>query len=252
MLQSFTDDPREFLVDNLESVERALQSVKRRRSFSHEDTEELRSIVFLKLIDRDYAVIRGFRGHSRFSTYLTRVVERLALDYRIKKWGKWRPSRSARRLGGVALQLDTLISRDGRSAAEAVETVYTIHHGAMTREHLEELADRLPVRRCRRFESSDTLRHVAADEKADDLIWRSEKDRFTANAARELATLVGTLPSEEQLILRLRFERGITISRIATELGLEQRPLYRRVGRCLRTLRRGLEAQGICRELIAL
>lgn len=248
ILQSFTDDPREFLADNLDLVERVLQWVKRRRCISHEDAEELRSIAFLKLIDNDYAVIRDFRGHSSVRTYLAKVVERLALDYRNRKWGKWRPSRSARRLGDVALQLDALISRDGRSTVEAVEMLHTIHQGTMTREHLEELADRLPARRLRRFESSDTLRYLAADERADDLMWQSERDRLTANASRELATLVGTLPSEERLILRLRFERGFKISRIATELGLEQKPLYRRVDRCLRKLRRGLEAQGICKE----
>ena len=43
------------------------------------------------------------------------VIQRLFLDARIAKWGKWRPSVSARRLGGVAVLLERLLTRDGLS-----------------------------------------------------------------------------------------------------------------------------------------
>ena len=67
----------------------------------------------LKLIDDDYQILRGFRERSSLRTYLSTVVERLFLDYRIRQWGKWRPSAQARRAGALAVRLEALLHRDG-------------------------------------------------------------------------------------------------------------------------------------------
>lgn len=44
-----------------------------------DDTEDLTADVFAALLDRDMGAIRGFRGRSSFTTYLTVVIRRVAL-----------------------------------------------------------------------------------------------------------------------------------------------------------------------------
>ena len=46
---------------------------------SSDDTEDLTADVFAALLERDMGAIRGFRGRSSFTTYLTVVIRRVAL-----------------------------------------------------------------------------------------------------------------------------------------------------------------------------
>ena len=70
-----------------------------------------------------------------------------------------------------------------------------------------------------------------------------------ARARERQAALIAALSREDRRILELRFEEGMKIRQIATVLGLEPRRLYRRLRRCLAGLRRGLEAEGIARDV---
>lgn len=250
MTQRSTSSLRRQLEDHLDLVEQILHWTSRRQRFSPEDAEELRSIVFLKLVQDDYAVLRKFEGKSSMRTYLTTVIQRLALDYRNRKWGKWRPSAAARRLGDTALLLEKLVARDCRPTAEAIEILLRNHRIETSRAELEGLSARLPVRRSRR-DDVELPADLAAGEQADTALWSKEKRSRLARARKRLGRLMQSLPSEDRLILKLRFEQRLPISKIAPRLGLDQRPLYRRVRRCLDELRRDLEAQGISSEVLA-
>ena len=57
-----------------------------------------------------------------------------------------------------------------------------------------------------------------------------------------------SLNAEEQLIIRLRFQDGFTVARIAQLLRDEQKPLYRRIEQILLRLREALIAAGVTRE----
>ena len=85
----------------------------------------------LRFIENDYAAIRKFRGESSLGTYLTVVVAMLVRDYRVQRWGRWRPSAAARRLGDVAVRLETLVRRNGQAVHEAAETLrIVLYHQA--------------------------------------------------------------------------------------------------------------------------
>ena len=249
MNQGLTDNPRTFLETHLDVVERAVTWASRRNGFSPEDAEELRSIVFLRLIEDDYRVLRSFRGKSHVSTYLTTVAYRLALDYRIAKWGKWRPSRAARRLGDQAVELEALITRDGYSTDEAIATLVG-RSPALSPAALEALAASLPVRSGCRFESLEDVPELAAPDCADELLQRSEQAQRKASVYEVYGRLRRTLPEEDQTILRLRFERRLTIRKVAIRLGLDPKVLYRRLPRLLRHLRGLFEAEGVNREAV--
>jgi RNA polymerase sigma factor for flagellar operon FliA len=59
-----------------------------------------------------------------------------------------------------------------------------------------------------------------------------------------LQAAMASLSDEDVLILRLRFRNGLTAGRIAESLGLEAKPLYRRIDRLLLELRAALSRQG--------
>jgi len=61
----------------------------------------------------DSAILRQFQMRSSLRTYLTVVICRLFLDERIARFGKWRPSRKAVRVGSTAVLFERLTMRDG-------------------------------------------------------------------------------------------------------------------------------------------
>ncbi len=96
------------------------------------------------MIDDDYAILRKFQNRSTLWTYLAAVIERMSLDFCADKWGRWRPSAMAERLGPVAVVLERLVNRDSHSVDEALEMLKTNHDIALTdaelRKHLGTVA----------------------------------------------------------------------------------------------------------------
>ncbi|MGH7489945.1 MAG: hypothetical protein ACREMY_30715, partial [bacterium] len=75
----------------LPTIDRIVSFVCRRNNLGPAEADDFRSLVRLKLIENDYDVLRRYQGRSTLRTYLTVVVQRRFLDYRISEWGKWRP-----------------------------------------------------------------------------------------------------------------------------------------------------------------
>jgi DNA-directed RNA polymerase specialized sigma24 family protein len=115
---------------------RAISFVSSRHHLPGSEADDFGSHVKLKLIEHDYAILKKFEGRSNLRTYLTVVIHRLFLDYRIKAWGKWRPSAAAKRCGGVAILLERLTRRcstcSGGVRAEQDETIRS-HVASRTR-----------------------------------------------------------------------------------------------------------------------
>lgn len=219
--------------------------VCRRHRLPADQAEEFTSRFHLKLVDDDCAVLRRFQGRSSMRTYLVAVGERLLLDWRISEWGKWRPCAEARRLGPLAVELDRLLTRDRLPFDAAIEVLQT-RGVAATREELEAIAVRLAPRQSRRAVTVDALEEVAAPGgHADGAVVDAEMRAAGARAGKALARAIAALPAQDQVILRLRFQEGLMVARIATMIGEEAKPLYRRFERLLATLREAMEAGGV-------
>ena len=67
-------DARALLEANLDLIERVIRFTARRQRLDESELEEFASIVKLKLIENDYAVIRKFQGRSHLATFITIVV----------------------------------------------------------------------------------------------------------------------------------------------------------------------------------
>jgi RNA polymerase sigma factor for flagellar operon FliA len=233
-------------LSQLAVIERVISFVSSRHHLPGVDADDFDSHVKLKLIEDDYAILRKFQGRSSLRTYLTVVIQRLFLDYRISAWGKWRPSAEATRGGEIAVLLERLIGRDGYGFEEACELLETNHQVTVPRAELERIAGRLPSRTRRRFESEEALAQIAADQPAlDEAIADRERARTAARVDGVLKAVMAGLEAQDRLILALRFQDGRTVVEIARMLRLDQKGLYRRLDRLLKDLRGAMAAQGV-------
>jgi DNA-directed RNA polymerase specialized sigma24 family protein len=238
------------LLANLPQIDRVVAFIGRRHGLDAAERDELGSVVRLKLIEGDYEILRKFEGRSRFETYLTTVVQRIFLDERVKRWGKWRPSTEAMRLGPLAVRFETLLWRDGIGREEACRALES--SGPATREELDVLFAKLPPRIPRR-EVGEGVMAGLADAGADaEVALRGREARDAAHKAQDALTAAfGDLSGEDRLILKMRFEDSFAIADIAVALRLEARPLYRRIDVILMGLRRRLESAGLDASVIA-
>lgn len=230
----------------LPTIEDVVAFVCRRRRCSADEAEEFRSCVHVRLLEDDCAVLRRFGGQSSLKTYLSVVIQRLFLDFRRQRWGVWRPSAEAKRLGETAVRLDVLVHRDGLSLEEAIETIRHNEGAAATPGELRALAARLPEHRPRRTEGEDAL--PVADTGAADAVeapaLAEQRTKRARELRRALREALGPLPAEDALVLRMRFLDGFTMARIAELLRLPPKPLYRRLERLLFDLRKQLQRSG--------
>jgi RNA polymerase sigma factor (sigma-70 family) len=214
--------------------------IARRNGLPAGERDDFASLVKLKLIENDYEILRRFEGRSSLRTYLVVVVQRLFLDERTRRWGKWRPSARARRLGPAAVRLETLVVRDGKSPAQAFA-----ESGVVPAE-LKAFAESLERRSPRVFVGEEALAGAAADgEPPGERLERREAEPELRRAAALLRRAIGELAPADRLLLRLRFEDGFSIVEIARLRREEARPLYRRIEKLLKKLRATVEALGL-------
>lgn len=237
----------ELLTENLAVIERAIGFAARRYRLDAGDAEEFEAIVKLKLIENDYAILQAFENRSSFATYISVVVQRMALDYRTHIWGRWHGSTEAKRLGALATELEKLLHRDGRSLDEALLLLRSKHEG-VTRDTLSALAAKLPRRPPRHREveleeATESALTRASD--AEEPMLAADRRRASERLSQLMSGMIERLPAEDRLVLQLRFENGMTVAQVARALGLDQKLTYRRIERNMHEIRRELERSGI-------
>jgi len=237
---------KEIFEKELGRIQKIINFIAARHRLDPTEREDFGSYVTFKLIEDDYRRIRQFRGESRLETYLNVVVQRLFLDFRAERWGKWRPSVRARALGKPAVLVERLLYRDGLFRNEILQTLG--QHGVhLEADAFEELVQKIPCRP-RRFEVG--FESLAAISEAVDRGALTDGER-SITAQRVEVALCGALrvlTAEDRVILKLRFLDGCTVKEIAASLGCSERPLYPRLRRLFRKLRDALERQGVDRE----
>ena len=236
---------------NLPVAERILSALSRRHALSPDAAEEFAAWVKMRIIENDYAVLAKFRGESSLATYLTVCIAMLFREYRVMEWGRWRPSAAARREGGVAIRLETMVRRDGLPLAQAGQILRTSGETALGDRALGAILAKMPFRApLRPVEQGAAVAEPSGDSRADDLVEREESAAENEAAQRALYSALDSLAPEDRLIVRMQYMEGLSVADIARALSLPQKPLYRRLERSLSTLRSGLERAGISRESV--
>jgi RNA polymerase sigma factor (sigma-70 family) len=218
----------------LPEIDRAVAFVCRRQRLPREDARELASEVYLRLLQRDAAVLRQYRGDSSLRTFLVVVIQRVLLDLRIASAGKWRPSARARRLGRVAVHLERLVFHDGLTLSEAAPLVRARLGVTDTDDELHFLMSLLPVRFRRRMVGDGELEHLrAATPGVEETLVRASE----APNPRAVIIALRALSDEDRRMLSLRFARGLRLCQIARLQRTDEKAIYRRFHRALATVR---------------
>lgn len=236
--------PSRLLEEALATLPDLVRGVGARCGLSRADAEDLLSTARLRLLEAGGQALRDFRGACTLSTYLRVMLQRMVLDERTRRWGRWRPSAEARRQGPAAEELERLCHRDGLPFDAAYE-ILRARFPSAGRAELASLLARLPGRATRVFVGEEAAGELAAREPGPEAaLLAAEGRRRLAHATRGLAALVVKLPPQDRLILRLRFEQGMRVADIAQLLRLPQRPLYRRIEGLLSRLREEMSRAG--------
>ncbi len=241
------------LIDHLDFIERTIGHLARRYALKPWDADDLGGLVKLRLVADDYAVLRKFEGRAKLTTFLTTVIQNLFRDFRIQRWGKWRPSAAAKRAGELGIQLETLLYRDGFTHREAFEILRDRFEVEASDDELETIATGLRARSSRRFENDSLLTRLEAPDRTDQILIDDQRSETRDRAERALREVLAGLDPEDRLILKLRFADSLTIRAIAESLDLPQRRMYTRVQRILTAVRSGIEGRGVsCDEVMDL
>jgi RNA polymerase sigma factor (sigma-70 family) len=219
--------------------------VARRYRVREDEIEDLLGAMRLKLVDNDYEVLRRYEGRANLATYLSVIVTSHLLDERNARWGKWRPSVYAKRLGPAVMHLEMLITRDGMPFEEATRILRATMNVVENDAELQRISLGFRSRPSRRFVEPDALEQVPAVGAFDDQIERDRRANLSVRIEAALGSALAKLSDQDQLLLRLCFEQQQKLSDIARSLQTQQKPLYRQRERVLATLRRALELEGI-------
>ncbi len=187
-------------------------------------------------------MFRQFKGDSNLETYLATVIKRFVLDYRNHIWGKWRESAEANRLGEVAERLERLLVREGHSFEEAVQILRINEKLGMTEAELADLRQ-VPQRAGRRIVGEEALQGVAARAaRLDEEFEQKEKQKECRRILMKLRRSLESLSDNDRVFVLLAME--MKVADIARVQGLEQKPLYRRIKKICKELKKALERGG--------
>ncbi|HUQ88612.1 MAG TPA: hypothetical protein VM096_13710 [Vicinamibacterales bacterium] len=238
-------DEAKFL-EALPVIDEVTAQVCRRNRLSASEADEFRSDVHLHFLERNYEVLRKFEGRCALATYVNVVIQRVFFDFRNRSWGRWRPSTEARRLGPTAILLERLVTRDGWTLEQAIETVRVNHQLEIDdriREFCNTFASRTPGRRL--VSEDDAAEIPSTGPSADDNLVSAERDFLMRRVMAALDRARQSLPPMERLILKMKYEGGVPAADIARALHLEQRPLYRTIERLEKTVGEAMAKEGI-------
>ena len=237
-------DPREVYEANLDLIERIISVQCRRSACYGPDAEDFRSEVHVKLLENDGHRLGQCQDLEGIKAFLITTVAHLFLDYRNHKWGKFRVSAVARRLGSPAVELETLLRRDGWDLEEAIRILRQNLGFESSADELRQLAETLSDKPRRRFESDQGLERMAVQGGAADLAEDRERAREAESVREVLERCLQALEAEERLLLKMRFRDGLMVSVIARLLERNQRRLYTELDKLFRSLKACLSSGG--------
>ncbi len=237
-------DPGHLLSSHAPAIGALIRRVARQARLASAEHDDFESLAWSHLVKNDYSVLRQYRGDATLMTYLATVLRRVLLDYRTAKWGKWRPSAQARRLGNAAVALERMVGRDDQPVDEALARAGVIDQAE--RATLRDFARQIPRRIRRREVPDEVLRaHKSATADPDAPILARDRQRLGTRVHTMLRATLRVLSEEDRDLLRCRYEAGMTVAAIAARSGAVQKNMYRRFEHLHGKLRSALEQAGI-------
>ncbi len=217
------------------------------------DFEDIQSYVYERLIEKDYRILREYQSAGHSQSYLLLAIKNIHRDYGRLNLGRWHSSVKAGELGEMGILLEKLLYRRHYSFDEACEIILTISRNQQktppSRKKLEAMAVQLKKKpRETIITPGDEVLSILARSKetaADDALQIDELkpkketfDRITENLKKELT-------NEDRLILKMKFEDGLPISKIARVLTKKRYYIDQRLKDILHAFKDGIVSQGV-------
>jgi RNA polymerase sigma factor for flagellar operon FliA len=237
-------DYQRLLLDHLDLVEQIVRTTGRRRHLSSTEREDFASFVRLRLVEDDYAILRKFQNRSTLWTYLAAVIERMSLDFCAEKWGRWRPSAMAERLGPVAVTLERLVTRDAHTVEEAMEILRTNHDVGKTYAELRRIWEKLPVRVRTTEVGEEAAAAISSGDNSEIQVEDSDRQKSIERLQRALTTAFEKIAAQDRVLIALRFDQDLSMVEIAKLTGSSVPTLHRRLDKSVKQLRLALTAEG--------
>jgi RNA polymerase sigma factor (sigma-70 family) len=248
-----TSPDHDLFLANLADIDLVIAAISRRHRLDADEADEFKGTAYMRLLEQDCRILRAFEGRSSIRTYLRVVLNRVFLDLRIARWGKWRPSTRAKRGGAAAVRLERLIHRDG--LPEEIALPLVLRDADADKGVLVTFAcqSRPMPRAERRMVSDEVLGNLPGDTiSAHQALARAELHSPARRVLSALKKGLAQLPPDDQLIIRLRFVDRATVVEIAAVMRTSARKLYRRIDTILGRLRCVLEHEGCSADALAI
>jgi len=243
----------------LEAYSGIIFQVIRHFESDSDDAADCFQFVCERLCEGQFRRLRRFApdGAAKFTTWLRAVVRNLCLDWQRKHFGRPRMFRSVARLSDLDQLVFRLVHERGMTEAEALlhlaprfpqltpqllsEAIERVN-GALTSNQNWLLRTRKTPDRRLSVSPADDEQRIEATSKDRD----PETLAITAECKALLAQALRKLPTNERLLLRLRFEEEMTLDQIAKllQLGNPQR-VDRQLKQILVRLRTELESDAL-------
>lgn len=257
----------------MEFKERALQhwqtinALAERRFGRGPLAEEAALAVIDGLATDGWRRLRAYAGQASFAAYIRAVSARLLEDFARRRFGRRRPPLWLQTFGGFWLRLFQALCLERLPTYEAVERVrpsWPEEPSQRLEEAAHEILARIPD--CGMAQGEETElsdEHGATAEAGGDVIERRQQEQLL----RAVGTLllgreeVGEdlipryqamrldLQAEEILLLRLRFQEGLSTTEAGARLGLNRFQAHGRMRRLLKRLREELARSGLAEAL---
>jgi RNA polymerase sigma factor for flagellar operon FliA len=243
-------DYQRLLIDHLDLINRIARTTGRRRHLSATEQEEFESRVRYRLVENEYAILRKFQGRSSLWTYLAAVIDRMSFDYCDEIWGRWRPTRTAERLGDTAVALERLVSH-GHPLDEAMEILRSGNGGAPSHAELHRIWEQLPARQSKDQVEEQAADELAAPDTSDANVVHQQRQRDLGKLQGALSAAFGTIAEQDRVLIALRFDQDLSITEIARIMGSSVPTLHRRLAAAVSHLRVALAGAGFKADDVA-
>jgi RNA polymerase sigma factor (sigma-70 family) len=207
------------------------------------DADDFEQTVYVAFLERN--LVAKLEAATQPRAFLNVVVANLFRDFRIQRWGKWRPSAMASRLGDAAVALERLMHHSRLSPEQAVDALTTQRTVTASRAELEALAAQLPVRVGHHEVGEEGLDRILDPSTSDRLVVENEKRERRRALLATLDRALAELSAEDRSLIRLRFWDEVSVARLSAMTGTVPRSLYSRFDAIRTELRRKLLAAGL-------
>ena len=199
-----------------------------------DDTADCFQVICEGLIANRFRRLRRFRldGTAAFSTWLRAVVRNLCLDWQRRKFGRTRMFRSVSRLPVFDQEVFRCAYQRGLSNEEC-QNELKLKFPEVTLDRIKESLDRIEAALSVRQRSlliaslneSKNGRSVVLDQelqlaRVPDSRPDPEAQAITHEQERVLARALNSIPVQDQLLIRMRFEEDLTLEQCARLLAL--------------------------------